>query len=46
VGVRAELDGLPLVERTGAPFSATGARMHACGHDVHLAALVALFLAA
>ncbi len=46
VGVRAELDGLPLRERTGARFSATGAVMHACGHDVHMAALVALTRAA
>jgi amidohydrolase len=42
VAIRAELDGLPVVERTGAPFSAHGEAMHACGHDVHLAALVAL----
>jgi amidohydrolase len=42
VGVRAELDGLPIRERTGAPFGATGEAMHACGHDVHMAALVAL----
>ena len=46
VAVRAELDGLPVVERTGAPFSATGEAMHACGHDVHMAALVALTRAA
>ena len=46
VGVRAELDGLPIEERTGAPFSATGGAMHACGHDVHMAALVALTRAA
>jgi len=46
VAVRAELDGLPIVERTGAPFSAAGTAMHACGHDVHLAALVALTRAA
>jgi amidohydrolase len=46
VAVRAELDGLPLAERTGAPFSAAGATMHACGHDVHMAALVALTRAA
>lgn len=42
VAVRAELDGLALDERTGAPFSAGGGVMHACGHDVHMAALVAL----
>ena len=46
VAVRAELDGLPMQERTGAPFSATGGTMHACGHDVHMAALVALTRAA
>jgi amidohydrolase len=46
VAVRAELDGLPIEERTGAPFSATGNAMHACGHDVHMAALVALTRAA
>lgn len=46
VAVRAELDGLPVRERTGAPFSARGEAMHACGHDVHMAALVALARAA
>ena len=46
VAVRAELDALPIRERTGAPFSARGEAMHACGHDVHMAALVALARAA
>ncbi|HWF32610.1 MAG TPA: amidohydrolase [Solirubrobacteraceae bacterium] len=46
VAVRAELDGLPIAERTDAPFSAGGEAMHACGHDVHMAALVALARAA
>jgi amidohydrolase len=46
VAVRAELDGLPVRERTGVSFSATGGAMHACGHDVHMAALVALARAA
>ncbi len=46
VAVRAELDGLPIEERTGAPFAARGSAMHACGHDVHMAALVALTRAA
>jgi amidohydrolase len=46
VAVRAELDGLPVRERTGASFSAHGEAMHACGHDVHMAALVALARAA
>jgi amidohydrolase len=46
VAVRAELDGLPISERTDAPFRALGGAMHACGHDVHMAALVALARAA
>lgn len=46
IAVRAELDGLPIEERTGAAFAARGGVMHACGHDVHMAALVALTRAA
>jgi amidohydrolase len=46
VAVRAELDALPIEEETGAPFAATNGFMHACGHDVHTAALTALFRAA
>jgi len=46
VAVRAELDGLPIEEHTNAPFRAVGGAMHACGHDVHMAALVALTRAA
>jgi amidohydrolase len=46
VAVRAELDALPVRERTGAPYAASGEAMHACGHDVHMAALVALMRAA
>lgn len=42
IGVRAELDALPVSERTGVAYSSTGGAMHACGHDVHMAALVAL----
>jgi len=46
IAVRAELDALPVRERTNSPFSADGEAMHACGHDVHMAALVALARAA
>ena len=46
VAVRAELDALPIEEETGASFAATNGFMHACGHDVHMAALAALFRAA
>lgn len=46
VAVRAELDALPVEEATGAPFRSTNGAMHACGHDVHQAALIALARAA
>jgi len=46
VAVRAELDGLPVQERTDSAYRAGGGVMHACGHDVHMAALVALARAA
>lgn len=42
VGLRAELDALPVVERTGLPWASTNGSAHLCGHDVHLAALVAV----
>src|SRR5438132_1695897 len=38
---RADIDGLPIDEDTGLPFSARGrGAMHACGHDCHAASLV------
>ena len=37
--LRADLDGLPVAEETGLPFASTNGRMHACGHDGHVAAL-------
>ena len=46
VAVRAELDALPIREETDAPFAAANGFMHACGHDVHMAALAAVFRAA
>ena len=46
VAVRAELDALPIQEETGSSFASTNGLMHACGHDVHMAALAALFRAA
>jgi amidohydrolase len=41
IALRAELDALPVTEATGVSWAATGGAMHACGHDVHLAATVA-----
>jgi amidohydrolase len=46
IAIRAELDALPITEQTGAPWASQTEAMHACGHDVHLAALTALGRAA
>jgi len=46
IAVRAELDALPVVEQTGVSWASANRTMHACGHDVHLAALAALGRAA
>src|SRR5690606_22890042 len=41
VGLRADMDALPLSEITGKPWSSTHANaMHACGHDGHSAMLL------
>jgi amidohydrolase len=46
VAIRADMDGLPVTERTGLPFASTARGeyrgeevgvMHACGHDTHMA---------
>jgi amidohydrolase len=46
IALRAELDGLPVVEQTGVSWASTNGAMHACGHDVHLAGLAAVVRAA
>jgi len=50
VMLRADMDGLPVEEKSGLPYASTARQvdvtgeeqpvMHACGHDVHLTALV------
>lgn len=49
IGLRADMDGLPVTERTNVPFKSvakaeyngqTVGVMHACGHDTHVAMLL------
>ncbi|WP_226629860.1 amidohydrolase [Alloyangia pacifica] len=41
IGLRADIDALPIVEATGAAYaSAIPGKMHACGHDGHTAMLL------
>ncbi len=41
VALRADMDALPMAERTGAPFASTVPGVaHACGHDAHTSVLL------
>jgi amidohydrolase len=40
IAIRADMDGLPIKEETGLPFSSINNNMHACGHDAHTAMLL------
>jgi amidohydrolase len=41
IGLRADMDALPIVEETNVPYQSTvPGRMHACGHDGHTAMLL------
>ena len=51
VGLRADMDALPVREQTGLPFASEASQkyhgelmpvMHACGHDAHVAILMAV----
>ncbi|NTF34286.1 M20 aminoacylase family protein [Rhizobium skierniewicense] len=41
VGLRSDMDALPIVEETGKPWASKApGKMHACGHDGHMAMLL------
>jgi amidohydrolase len=41
IGLRADMDALPVTEKTGAPHASTvPGKMHACGHDGHTSMLL------
>lgn len=43
IGLRADMDALPVEEKTNLPYSSKiPGRMHACGHDSHTAILLAV----
>ncbi|VFS41163.1 Uncharacterized hydrolase YxeP [Serratia liquefaciens] len=42
IGLRADMDALPIEETTGLPWASTApGKMHACGHDGHTTILLA-----
>lgn len=43
IGIRADMDALPIVEETNLPFASRNKGiMHACGHDGHMAILLGI----
>lgn len=43
IGWRTDIDGLPVEEETGLEFASNNGKMHACGHDIHMATALGLF---
>ena len=45
IGIRAEMDALPVTEETGLAYASEHCGvMHACGHDIHLAAALGFLM--
>ena len=41
IAVRSDIDALPIIEKTNLPYaSESQGAMHACGHDIHMAAVL------
>lgn len=41
IGIRSDMDGLPIIEQTDLPYASQNhGKMHACGHDGHMAMLL------
>ena len=40
IALRADIDALPIKEKTGLPYASNNGAMHACGHDFHQISLL------